>query len=347
MSDEQVDQQLREWGRAEREHAPTITMPELSNRHRPRVPLVLATAAAVVVVLAVVAAVLVVRSRSHAPTQAASGSSATTAYSPDTSRLVLHDGDTVTAAGEVLSQPGKPVRFCDPNVAEAAVGTTDPNAPLADCGFGIDVSGVDLSKLSHRKEFHGQVVGGATLTGVYRNQAISVTKQGPAGRQRPPELGHDHPPCSAPPGGWPRGRANVNLPFGAVERYKRAHPGAIIFEAMLRPSANQALVYLVTNGDPAPVRDALAPRYKERLCVVKSQYTHDQIRAAYHVVTAPMRGQGSLTAPTGAGGPGLNPTDEQPMIEAEVPALSQSFADAIDAQPAGLVQVTVWLAPHR
>jgi hypothetical protein len=345
VSDDQVDQRLREWGRAERGHAPTIAMPDLSTARRPRLPVVLTTAAAVVVVLAVAAAVVVIRSRSHAPTQPASGSSPNTAYSPDTSRLVLHDGDTVTASGDVLSLPGKPVRFCDPNVAVATV-ATGPNASFA-CGPSIVVSGVDLTKLSRRRELRGQVSGEATLTGVYRNQTITVTQQRPYVRRSSPDLSPDHPPCSAPPGGWPRGSRDENLPFGAVSRYKRAHPGAIVMDAMLRASAYQVLVYVLTSGEPAPVRDALAPKYGKRLCVVRSQYTHDQIRAAYRLVTSAMHGGAALTSPTIAGGPGLNPSDEQPMLDAEVPLLSQSFADAIDAQPAGLVQVNVWLAPHR
>ena len=345
MTDEDLDRQLHEWGRAERDRAPAIAVPALAEPHRSRARLL--TAAAVLLVFALAGIVLLVRSRSDSSDQATSGPSSNTAYSPETGRLVLHDGDTVTASGNVVSVPGKPVRFCDPNVAERGSGSSDPTANFANCSIGIDVSGVDLSKLTHRRELNGQVVGGATLTGVYRNQTITVTQQGPAAREQPLLFNDDHPPCVAPSGGWPHGRADANLPFGPVERYKRTHRDAIVFEATLRPSATQALIYLVTSGDPAPVRDALTATYGQRLCVIKSRYTNQQIETAYHAVTDPMGGRPSLTTPTGAGGPTLNPMTIQPMVEADVPVLSQSLADAIDAQPAGLVQVTVWLAPHR
>jgi hypothetical protein len=116
----------------------------------------------------------------------------------------------------------------------------------------------------------------------------------------------------------------------------------------LNVSRYKALVYVLTSGDPQPVRTALEPSYGEHLCVVRSMSSASQIHAAHKLLLAQMSAQrGSPTAPVDVGGGGLNPTTEQPMVEANVPVLAQGFADQIDAQPAGLVQVTVWLAPQH
>src|SRR5689334_12221051 len=95
-------------------------------------------------------------------------------------RLVLRGGDHVRASGRVVSVPGRRVRFCAP-VPVAAIGYAPGQEPAPSyCPKGVDVTGVDLSALSNRREKDGAVEGAATLDlryeGHYRGAALHQSK---------------------------------------------------------------------------------------------------------------------------------------------------------------------------
>lgn len=255
--------------------------------------------------------------------------------------LVLHPGDRVEARGAVIAAPGKPVRFCDLDIP-MAVATTRETCPI-----GIVATGVDLHRLTDRHRDHGRIVGTATIVATYRHGRLAVVEQRPF-RIVPPAMTMRTVPCTAPAGGWPSG-GPVNLSTRPVDQYRHAHPGSVEMLAMLRPGAHKVVMYVITTGDPAPVRAALRPDYGKRLCVVRARFSPTQIRTARHTVIAPMKRKHppALTTPVEAGGPGLAAGTEQPQAIATVPELGAGFARRIDANPAHLIQVTVWLAPYR
>jgi hypothetical protein len=256
--------------------------------------------------------------------------------------LVLHPGDTVKAGGEVVSIPGRPVRFCAP-VPEG--GSTWGNR-IRWCPVGIDVTGVDLSKLSHRTEKSGRVSGWATLKATYAPGELTVVEQR-AYHDSEHLFDFSKVPCSPPAGGWPRGRKNDNLLTKTAERYRHRHPGSIIDLAFLRPSQRQVLLYVLTRGAPAPVRSALRRYYGKRLCVVRSHFSQAQISHGRHVLIAAMQGPHPMTSPYDAGGPDLRQKDDQPQDSAAMPRISAWFARQVDALPRHLARVTVWLGPYR
>jgi hypothetical protein len=148
--------------------------------------------------------------------------------------------------------------------------------------------------------------------------------------------------CPPPTGGWPVGPTDENLDFARVEAYANAHPGAVWYPASLRPSRTQAVAYVLTFTDPAPVAAALRPAYGHRLCVVRSRFAPAQIDRAAHDFTALME-HGPVYA-TGAGG--LGP-DAQPVVDVELTAVTPKIAVLAESQPAGLVRLQPWLTPRR
>jgi hypothetical protein len=243
---------------------------------------------------------------------------------------VIHDGDTVRGSGVVVAARGQPVRFCAPVV-------TADSGLSAQCRLSVPVTGVDVQALSSRHTAGSTISGLATLTGTYRDGRIAVTEQKPFRTPRV-VLNQDQPPCHEPDGGWPSGAAD---PSAAV-RYQRAHPGSIEIVALLHPSARQTVIYVVTNGDPTTVGSALDAKYGDRLCAVAGKYTPEQLRAATSAVTSEV-GSG-LTKPDTAGAATVDRYGRV-LVPADVPMVSAAFAKLVDAQPAGLVQLTVWLRP--
>lgn len=245
--------------------------------------------------------------------------------------LVVHDGDAVSGQGEVIAVAGQPVQFCAPRAMPAP-------ATIESCPVGVHVTGVNLGRLTHRRSSAGRVTGLAGLAGTYRQGTLKVTVQSsyvapPATTRTGPQ-----PPCAAPSGGWP----TKPVDLAPVQAYAIDHPAAIVESAILRPAKTEAVAFVLTAGDPAPVRAALAPTLGAALCVARSRYTRTQLdraRAAMQALprvpalNAVVLGTDALTA----GG--------QPDVPVTVPVVSPALAEATDAQPAGLVRLTAWLSP--
>lgn len=282
------------------------------------------------------------RPRGSGSTAAASSASSSVPRSSTsgltaTQHLVLADGDTVRVNGAVLAVPGRPVRLCAPHPTAADGG---PAQQFTDCRAAVTATGIDLSRLSSRQVSDGRIFGMADLTGTYRAGTVTVTRQRPFAQQ--PVTPRDRVPCPAPAGGWPRGPAEENLDLTPAEQYQNAHPGFVNMLALLRPSPNQVLAYILTDQDPVPVRSALAPVCGGRLCVTRSRYTRGQIAATISALEVQMAGD-SLTTVTTVG-EGLSDTG-QPQVSVEVPAVSPAFAHLLDTQPADLVHLSVWIEP--
>lgn len=254
---------------------------------------------------------------------------------------ILRDGDTVRATGEVVSLPGRPVRFCAPALSS---GTT--YNPIRYCDNGVDVIGVDLDRLSFRETKHQAVDGLAELTGVYRSGTLLVTAQGPSSPPHIAAFGFD-PPCPAPAGGWPPpppGNGG-NLDDRPVEAYRQAHRGAIMTIAFARPSRHQIALYVLTSGATAPVRRALADDYPNQLCVARSVYTRAQVRTAFgalkHFGTPEAKAAGVYSV-----GRGLNRQGQIDVVQELRQVTPEMAAEAARFAP-GLVKLRPWLAPRR
>lgn len=335
--DSEVDTTLRNWAHGARQATSAPDPPDFgalpSREPKKQRWVVAASVVAVVAVAGGVAAYEGQRSDN-------AGVSATArpgdVVSGNASSFVLHDGDTVRGQGGILAVPGRPVRFCAPRIV-ADSGSTGGKAPR-NCP-GVTVTGVDLTNLASRQVQDGVITGEAELTGTYRHGSIAVTSQ--LATTGTPDFFHDYVPCSAPPGGW--GHSDPNS--GPALHYQKQHPGTVIEVALLRPARHQVLMYVLTAGDPGPVRSALTPAYGRNLCVQQSRYSQAQIHDARHVVGSTMSNHPTLYTPY-AVGTGLAP-DAQVAVDVSVPILDAHTAHLIDSAAPGLVHVDLWLRPIR
>ena len=248
------------------------------------------------------------------------------------------DGPLYGATGRVVSVPGKPVRFCAP-VPTRDVRSTSPPPP-AYCDLGVDVVGVDLDTLTERREVDGAVEGRAQLTGTFTDATLHVTDQNLAAVADHP-IGYDTPPCPAPAGGWPKGAENENLNTDALQAYQAAHTDEVPMVALLRPSVDQVLAYLITAGDVAAAQTALRPTYGARLCVAKSLYTVAQVHAAQE--DPGLRG-GPGTQIYAFGGTGLG-RGEQVTVDVSATYETPAITAAVARHPEGLVRLDLFLNP--
>jgi hypothetical protein len=198
----------------------------------------------------------------------------------------------------------------------------------------------DLRRLADRRVSADGVTGYADVTGTYRNGTLTVTRQVAAGAHvARPALFHDYVPCPAPDGGWPSG------PQPSPDRaqaYASAHPDQVVEVALLNPSRSQSLVYVLTTGDPSTIERDLRAAYGQSLCVATSKYSIEQLGAARRLLDSMSKRRSSRFYEGGSGG---LTSAEQPRITVSVAILAERDAQAIDAQPAGLWQLTVWLKP--
>jgi hypothetical protein len=206
------------------------------------------------------------------------------------------------------------------------------------CALSVAVTGVDVATLTSVHRAGSLTTGTATLTGTYRAGRIAVTDQQPYHAPSAPAPFEDQPPCHEPDGGWPSGAADA----GAAVGYEQAHPGSIDIVALLHPSRRQTVIYVVTDGAPTTVGNALAPKYGNRLCAVAGKYTPAQLSHASQVLKE--RVGSGLTRPSSAGAATVDRYGKV-CVPADVPMVSASLARLVDAQPSGLVQLTVWLRP--
>ena len=338
MSD--VERLLAEAGERWRAEQPPAPEPDLGRlaRHRwRRIAPVIASAAAVLIV---VTGVLVVRSvADHKHTAPASG----------LAKLILRDGDTAEATGNVVAAPGRPVRFCpylaQPLTGEAAtLGGSVPQRPPA-CGrFGVTVTGVDLARLSNRRNSGGVISGDAKLRGVYRDGNLRVTAQAGVPRISAPT----HPdlpdfltktPCAAPPGGWTGAPNN-----GAIARYLSRHSDRFNGLGVNYPNPKLFRIWVavvgVSTGDVAAAQTELRARFGPNVCTVRFPYTVAEQKKAWQQVETLMKDPANGIY-EGAGLGNFRP------LAATLAILTQPLYDKLSQIGLHELSITVWLKPVR
>lgn len=242
------------------------------------------------------------------------------------------------ASGRVVSVPGKHVRFCAP-VPQLAV-LIIPKPPPDYCDFGVDVDGVDLSRLQKRYEKAGAIEGYASLEGQLHDGLLTVDRQQQpnTGAGTPPVP--DTPPCAAPTGGWRRS-GDANPDPQALQSYQETHPGAILDFEVSRPTPAQAVLVALTPADPSEVRAALLHSYgQDEICVATSTYSPTEIQSA----TQDPALQVGLDKQVYGTGRGFS-RQGQVQYNAQAVLLTPELEAAVARHPRGLVEVTAWLHP--
>ena len=192
----------------------------------------------------------------------------------DVRALVFGDGDVVSGWGSLK---------------------VDSDGEWLDCIHYVPlVSGLRSSRSQFSVRLLGGGIGsvlgdlndvGATVTGVWRDDAIEVRSvaAGPGPSPITPSI--STPPCPPPSSGWLRGRVDENLEFDVGELLAN---GAAVRVATFRPSRDQA-VLVVAATDVAAVESALRPLFDGRLCVVRSRWTRVQVDDVKQVLLEHMR----------------------------------------------------------
>ncbi|HEY5334815.1 MAG TPA: hypothetical protein VIJ71_02200 [Mycobacteriales bacterium] len=265
----------------------------------------------------------------------------------DRATVVPAAAGQVSGQGTVIAAPGLPVRFCDPfGQVASAVSAAHPGVilPNPECN-GVDAVGVDLSRLTARTVTEGIISGRATLQGRYADGVLHVDSQQPY----TPAIAHggptyDRPPCPTPPGDWYQNGHTDNPDVKPAQSYQAAHSDQIVQFAVARPSKSQSLILMLTEGDPAPIRTALASAYPtNQICVARSNYTNAQVSA---VETDPeLSVSGSNNGPIVSTGTFLDPNDDQIVFQVSTNIETPAIAAAVARHPAGLVHINAWLKP--
>jgi len=243
----------------------------------------LAVAASVVLVLGVATAVAVV---THLP----SGHGQLAKGRPD--RLIVRDGDTVEALGQVIATSGQPAVFCpDDYLYPASLTGLPPPCEPDD----LIVTGVDLNALSGRAVEEDTITGWAKLRGVYRAGTLAVTQQQAQTPQDSEALfPYETPPCAAPPGGW-KGHPDNN----AIGDYIKLHSDRFNyltgFVYSYPPNAKWDPAYIgyhewvivvgVSSGNVTHAQQELQSRFGPNVCAVPIALSSEQILTVQHAIT--------------------------------------------------------------
>ena len=248
----------------------------------------LGAAGAVVLVAAGVVVVLQVRG--------GAGAAGETGPAVPWADQVVRDGDRVAGRGPVVALPGRPVQLCAPYVVPGIY----PEPVPEPCRVAVTVIGLDLDRLTKRRERDGAVWGSAWIEGVYRAGTVTVTAQHPVdpGPPRPSPAEADPVPCPEPPGGWPRQPADggrlVQALDEAVRRNADTYNGpwvAYPYGWHLQDTSNRkgTEIYLVgTTGDVEAARRELAAVFPaEHLCVTAVRWSKAAMDAAQQQLFRP------------------------------------------------------------
>jgi hypothetical protein len=244
----------------------------------------------------------------------------------------------LTATGRVVQVPGKPPRACA-STPVFGVGYAVRPAPVW-CELGVDVQGVDLATLDEKFEKDGAVEGYATLTGHLEADILVVTKQEPRQDAAPPPF--TIAPCVAPPGGWRDYGHDTNPDVAAAQAYAAAHPDLVAEVAISRPTKTQAVPYLLTWGDPEPVRESLRSSYGDQMCVQHSRWTKEQVMSAVAEFTHDVVSSQGIYA-YGSGHSLTN--DGQLKVDVEAVRSTPQLEAIVARHPAGLIKIDYWLHP--
>lgn len=210
-------------------------------------------------------------------------------------QLRVRDGDTVTASGTVVVAPGQPVRFCAP-VPEAAVGRIGPEQP-PNCSLGVDLTGLDATRLTGVKTYRGTRWGQASVTGRYAGGAVTVTAQGAPVAAPDPITGlPDGTPCPAPTGGWHPGRLD-QAGLDTLTRFVHSRPdtyGEIVMTYPDGPPAGPTagpasdgateVLMVTTTLPPADAEKELRAHFPGNLCVRPAVRSRAATDAVWHRV---------------------------------------------------------------
>ncbi len=202
--------------------------------------------------------------------------------------------------------------------------------------YAIPVEGADFDAVGWRREQDGGVEGNATIYGQWLGDRISVHRQ----TDEPPDpvvLTLVNPPCDAPPGGWPRpmdGQSPDDMIFDLGE----LEGAEAIMVSIFRPDPDRAVLVVATT-DIAVVEAQLRPQLGDRLCVVASRWTREQLAEMHEHLWA--RSEPWSVYETGFS------CDEQAqaVMSAKLVRVTDEIASWADSQPAGLITLEPCLTP--
>jgi hypothetical protein len=208
---------------------------------------------------------------------------------------VVRDGDRVTGRGQIVALPGRPVQLCAPYATISIY----PEPIPGPCRLAVTVTGLDLDRLSNRRERDGAVWGSARVEGVYRAGTLTVTKQLDDRRGPVPDVvTADRVPCPEPPGGWPRQPADPSRLIDALTAAVQANPETYNGPWVRYPygwhlqdtsDRKGTEVYVVgTTRDREAARAALTRLVPaEHLCVTTVRWSKAAMDAAQQQLTGP------------------------------------------------------------
>jgi hypothetical protein len=219
--------------------------------------------------------------------------------------MLVREGDKVQVTGQVVAAPGAPVYYCIPR-ATAGPAVVDEKAKPPAClpGQQIEVTGVDVARLTGLETILGVKTGSAHLVGIWSGGKISVEQQSapPRGPGAPETV-----PCSPPAGGWKPAYAGDSI-TPAVEAFIKARPGQLQQPWIswpegsptdatpgAKPNKPSVLMIGVANGDLDQIRKALDPLVAGNLCVTKVRFSQSEINQLRSAVMALQRDDLDIT----------------------------------------------------
>jgi hypothetical protein len=259
----------------------------------------------------------------------------------DPASLLVRNGDRVEVDGLVIAAPGKPVVFCRP-LPRAAVGGLPESPPRCPANHAVELTGVDLDRLSQPSTIQGVRSGSAHLIGIWTDGSIAVQEQ------NAPRPFHDENmevPCAPPPGGWPV-TTETSL-TSKLQAFVDARPdqlGAIWIgwpeggpgpdSPGADPSLKPSVVMVgVAHGEVAAIRQAVEPLFAGNLCVYRTRFSQTEVKQFAAAVTALPLEQ------FGVEGPGLGVGDRPVSIgllvvnEQALAVLGPIGLDKLDLRP--------------
>lgn len=296
--EDEVDDLLTKAGAQWRAEQPSAPEPDLdriqsgAGRKRRWVPVLAAASVAAIATAALV--VLPESGKEPTPPAASEQASPKVAQGNIQDDRVVRDGDKVAVDGQVVAAPGKPVQYCVP-VATPAIGRPPGTAPACAEGESIEVTGVDLNRLSSPQTVNGVRTGLAHLEGIWNAGKIAVEKQGAPVPEDLPAL---EVPCAPPAGGWKKVNdaeaispavqkfvdarsSQLQEPWiGWPEGYPSTQTPSVV------PSKPSVVMIGVAHGDLAAIRTALDPLVAGNLCVMQVKLSRDEIKAIHAKVVA-------------------------------------------------------------
>jgi hypothetical protein len=268
-------------------------------------------------------------------------------------QLLVRDGDTVAASGDVHALPGRPVRLCAPR-AVGAIGYAAGHEPLpVYCDAGVTLVGADLHRLAGRAVRAGIVTGRAWIQGTYRAGTITVTRQG-APRQTPTPVPTfpDRPPCAAPSGGWIH---TDDLPgLDQLQSFLAAHPdryGEIVITYPDGPPAGPTdspgyvktqVAMVSTTGDQAAAYRELRTVFTGNLCVTRAPRNRTAVDAAGRRLNPMIRSRSNQVS-------SWSPDYYTGRFHIELDIVDQAWYGQLTTADGGtgVIDAVPWLTPAR